>query len=746
MKGKIVAGLLLLFNIGLGATELTDSIDYRWELEEVTISANRQTDVKLKVPQQVFVLPQKQIERANVKTTADLLTENGMLTVQKSQQGGGSPMIRGFESSRVLLVMDNVRMNNLIYRAGHLQNVITVDQAMLERAEVLYGPSSVIYGSDALGGVVTFKTKEPLLSDNGKVIFGGNAFMRYGTSNNETTGHVDFNIGDGRFASLTSLSYSNFGDLRGGRNKNPFLKNDEYIHRLYEVVRENGEDLLIGNKKRYHQPGSGYMQYDLLQKFLFKPNERFRHSLNFQFSNTDDIPRYDRLTDMKKDKPKFAEWYYGPQFRLMTAYAMETTDWLSADRAGFTLAYQKVKESRHNRKFNEVWLGSRNESVDVLSFSSDWIKSVDNHHFHTGVDGALNFLLSTAYKTNVDTGERGSLDTRYPDGKNYMHTIDAYISHRWEIMPTLTFNDGIRIGYSTLYSGFENDEFFPFLSRDVKEVKQNNVTYSFSVGLNYNPTDNWKLALSLSTGYRVPNVDDVGKVFDSQPGMVVVPNPNVKPEKTINVDLNISHVRNDRLLWETVMFGTYLFDAITLKPFLLNGAGEVEYDGEMSDVFANHNSRRAYVLGASTRLIVKFPRNFVADAALTYTYGDIVGGENERLPLDHISPVFGRTGVSYNSSNERAFVEFYALFNGKKKLNRYNLNGEDNIDYATLKGADGEGLPAWFTLNLKTSYRFNPHLTVQVGIENLLDTEYRTFGSGINASGRNISFTLRTAF
>ncbi len=744
MMNKIFTGLLLCPTIYLHAAEPADST-FRL-MEEITVAANRQQDVKMNVPQQVYVLSRNLIERANAQTAADLLTTDGLLTVQKSQQGGGSPMIRGFESSRVLLVMDNVKMNNLIYRAGHLQNIITVDPSILERVEVLYGPSSVSYGSDALGGVVVFRSKNPVLGDGGKTLFSGNAFMRYGSANQETTGHVDFNIGGERFASLTSLSYSNFGDLRSGRRKNPFLKDDEYISRPYEVVRENGEDLLIGNFKDWHQPGSGYMQYDLMQKFLFKPDDRFRHLLNFQFSNTTDIPRYDRLTDMKKDKPKFAEWYYGPQFRLMTAYTMEIADWLSADKVDFTVAYQKIKESRHNRKFGEVWLGSRNENVDVVSLSSDWMKQVDNHRIHAGIDGALNFLSSTAHKTDVDTGERAALDTRYPDGQNYMHNIEAYASHQWEITPRLILSDGIRLGFSTLYSSFETAEFFPFLSQNVKEVKQNNMTYSFSLGLNYNPTKDWKIALALSTGYRVPNIDDVGKVFDSQPGMVVVPNPDVRPEKTINADFNVTRFKNDRFLWETSVFGTYLFDAITLKPHTLNGNTEIEYDGELSEIYANHNSRRAYVVGSTTRLKARFLEIFMADASLTYTYGDIIDGEDERMPLDHISPLFGRVGMTFQSKDDKAIVEFYSLFNGRKKLDRYNLNGEDNIGYATVKGEEGRGLPAWFTLNLKASYVFNPNLTVQVGIENLLDTKYRTFGSGINAMGRNINVTLRTTF
>ena len=289
MMNKIFTGLLLCPVIYLHGAEPADSTLRL--MEEITVAANRQQDVKMNVPQQVYILSRDQIERANAQTAADLLTTDGLLTVQKSQQGGGSPMIRGFESSRVLLVMDNVKMNNLIYRAGHLQNIITVDPSILERVEVLYGPSSVSYGSDALGGVVAFRSKNPVLGDGGKTWFSGNAFMRYGSANQETTGHVDFNIGGERFASLTSLSYSNVGDLRSGRRKNPFLKDDEYISRPYEVIRENGEDLLIGNSKDWHQPGSGYMQYDLMQKFLFKPDDRFRHLLNFQFSNTTDIRR-----------------------------------------------------------------------------------------------------------------------------------------------------------------------------------------------------------------------------------------------------------------------------------------------------------------------------------------------------------------------------------------------------------------------------------------------------------------------
>lgn len=217
------------------------------------------------------------------------------------------------------------------------------------------------------------------------------------------------------------------------------------------------------------------------------------------------------------------------------------------------------------------------------------------------------------------------------------------------------------------------------------------------------------------------------------------------PKKTINADFNVTRFKNDRFLWETSVFGTYLFDAITLKPYTLNGNTEIEYDGELSEIYANHNSRRAYVVGSTTRLKARFLKMFMADASLTYTYGDIIDGRMNVCPRPYIS-AFRKGGHDLSEQRRQGHCGVYSLFNGRKKLDRYNLNGEDNIGYATVKGEEGRGLPAWFTLNLKASYAFNPNLTVQAGIDNLLDTEYRTFGSGINAMGRNINVTLRTTF
>lgn len=745
MRLTLTAAALMAAGIAVYAN---DSIPQRSvTLNEVTVSARRHSagDVYGSLP--VFSISSDRIAFNNPMSAADILTTDGRLTVQKSQFGGGSPSIRGFESSRVLLVMDGIRMNNLIYRGGHLQNIITIDPAMIQNVDVIYGPSSVMYGSDALGGTIAFTTKNPELSSDDNVLFKGSAFTRYGTVNHENTWHLDFNIAGRKFASYTSLSMSRFGDLQAGRNSNPFMKDDSYVYRQYNVVHDaQGQDVLVPNDRPWNQIGSGYNQYDLLQKFLWRPSDDVKHLFNFQYSTSSDIGRYDRLTDMKKDKPKFAQWYYGPQTRFMGGYYLTLNNRLGADAASFVVAYQLVKESRHNRKLDEVWLGNRNERVNVVTLNTDWVKTFGRHTITAGIDGSLQFLKSTADRVDVNTGAVKTLDTRYPDGNNYMHNLDLFGIHRWQINERWHMNEGIRVGYSWMHSTFKSNEFFPFADL-IGDISQNTPVYCANVGVTFAPSAGWLLGLDISTGYRVPNVDDLAKVFDSQPGMVVMPNPDIKPEKTVSANFSASFVKNDIVNWQASVYGTYMFDAIALAPAWFNGQDKIEYDGELSNIYCNRNNRLGYVVGASTNVDVRLSDHFRADGAVTYTYGNIIAHKGEeRMPLDHVAPLFGRVGVSYHTLADRLTGEFYSLFNGKKPLSRYNLNGEDNIGYATVKGLDGDGLPAWFTLNFRVSYRLNRYVTVQGAVENILDTEYRTFASGINAPGRNFSITLRASF
>ena len=707
-------------------------------LDELIISANRIPELRSKVAQQIQVMNTEQIKNLNIQTTADLIINSGAVSMQKSQQGGGSPQIRGFEASRVVLVIDGVRMNNLIYRGGHLQNIITLDNNTLERAEILFGPSSTVYGSDALGGVIHFKTKDPQLSDNNALNFKGNAFFRAGTVNNEKTGHLDINLGGKRLGSFTSFTFSDFDDLTMGKKKNPSLGKEFGLRNFYvERSADNSEDILVTNSDPYKQKFSGYSQYDVLQKFLFKAGDRITHLLNFQFSNSSDIPRYDRLTDPEGSGLRQAEWYYGPQKRLMAAYQVTVTDvGKLADFFRSTLSYQSIEESRHDRRFNRPNKRNQIENVDVLGLTLDFQKAMGSNNIRYGFDAQFNNLKSTAYNVNVMTGVRSPVATRYPDGKNTMNYYALYITHTRNINEYLTLNDGLRVGYSSLYSTFSDKTFFPFPFDD---VRQKNTYASGNIGLIYTPDHQWKFSAVTSTGYRVPNIDDLSKVFETSAGnALIVPNPDIAPEKTINVDVSIARSFGEKVRWENTGFYTSFFDAIVLGDFTFNGQSVIDYNGQPTKVLANQNQRRANIVGLSSILHGAVTPKISVDASLNYTRGRIKTDSTD-VPLDHIPPAFGRMSIQYHTEKFRS--EVFVNYSGWKRIKDYLMNSEDNEAYAT-----SEGMPSWYTINVRVGYEINKRITLQAGVDNLLDLQYRTFSSGINAPGRNIFGTVRVSF
>lgn len=733
---KICLFIFVLASIRAGAQVPADTTLRVVHIRETIVSANRGSQARSAVAQQVTVLRRAEIEQLNAQSSADLIQQSGAAFVQKSQQGGGSPVLRGFEASRVLLLVDGVRMNNAIYRSGHLQNIITMDNAALDRVEVLFGPASTTYGSDALGGAICFYTKNPVFARDGERFHNtGNAFFRYGTVNSEKTAHADFSLGNEKIAALTSFTFSDFDDLRMGKNNGlaPF-----FGKRRFYAERINGQDSLVENSDPYLQRFSGYRQYDFLEKVVYRQNDNTSHSLNVQFSTSSDIPRYDRLTDPGSQGLRSAEWYYGPQQRLLAAYkyAKNSLGWFNSGLRA-TVSYQNIEESRHDRRFGSVFRNDRVEKVGVWGLETEAQRNWGRQILRLGVDAQYNDVQSEASRQNINDGTTTPLDTRYPDGGSTMWTVAAFATHSWQPENEYwTFSEGIRAGYTALKATFLNKDFFPF---PFDETTQNSPVVSGSLGAVWNGPTGWRVAVNASTGFRVPNVDDLGKVFESQPGSVVVPNPDVKPEKTLNLDLSVTRSLADRLRWENTLWVTAFRDAIVTDAFQFNGQDSILYDGEMSRVLANQNKRNATLWGFTSGLEADVYDDLALYGSLSYTRGRILQDEGGDLPLDHIPPLYGRLGFRWHTS--KASVESFCVFNGKKDIRDYFLNGEDNEQYAP-----SGGMPTWFTVNLRGGYRFGKAVALQAGIDNLLDMQYRAFASGINGPGRNFFVTVRVGW
>jgi hemoglobin/transferrin/lactoferrin receptor protein len=528
-----------------------------------------------------------------------------------------------------------------------------------------------------------------------------------------------------------------------GKTTNPSLGEPFGLRPQYvERSADNTTDVLAQNGNQYKQVQSGYKQWDLLQKFLYQPNDKVRHLLNIQYSNSTDVPRYDRLTDPQGTNGlRFAEWYYGPQTRFLSSYNLQVENLASfADRLSVTASYQNINESRHDRRFGNNNRNDRVEAVNVLGLTVDFAKTLGKNSLRYGFDSQFSTVKSTAVRTDITTGATQPQSTRYPDGDNSMNMAAVYATHTLELSDNWILNDGIRMGISSLNSTFIDKSFYPF---PYDNISQTPSYVTGNAGIIYTPTS-WKFSFMASAGFRVPNIDDVAKVFDSvtgdatTTGTLVVPNPDLKPEKTLNADFSVTKFFGDKVRLEGTFFATDFYDAIVVLPSTFNGQSTVIYDGYPAQVVSSQNAQRAYILGYSLALRADLSERFIVTASYNDTKGRVRSTPYE-TPLDHIPPAFGRIGIQYNYRNFRS--ELFSNFNGWKPIEEYSSSGEDNPQYAPEKG-----MPSWYTINLRLGYELPHGITIQAGIDNLLDLQYRTFASGINAAGRNIFTTIRFKF
>ena len=739
---RLLLSVMVFFSMSLNLLAQSDTTTK--QLKDVVIYANKFPTLSKNIVQRVVALTDKVLlqQQAN---TADILTASGQVFVQKSQAGGGSPVVRGFEASRVLLMVDGIRMNSAIFRAGHLQNIITVDNMILDRVEILYGPSSTMYGSDALGGVVNLFTKQPQLfisnvaSKKAPWKIGGNLVYRYGNGQNENRQHIDVNIANNKWAYLTSFTNSSFGDMRQGNQRSAAYP--DFGKRLFYVARENNTDVVKDNSASVNiQKLSGYTQTDLLQKVLFKPNENTAHLLNVQFSNSSDINRYDRLTETSNGLPVFAEWYYGPQVRNMIGYKL-SKEKLNGFFQDLTLNanYQHLEESRISRRFKSNNKDYRFEAVDIFGLNVDLLHQGKSSELHVGVESYYNNVGSTAYRNNIATNARSAIATRYSDGPTNMANHAIYAQHTQFLKRNWVLNSGLRLNNVQLNANFKDTALmhFPFT-----DANQNNTAMTGNLGMAYNGADGLRIAFGFSSGFRAPNVDDLTKVFDTRTGYVVVPNKDLKPEYTYNTELNVSKTTSSYSIGAS-LFYTWFKNTLVVDNFKWNNASKILYQGIMSDVYASQNKAKAVVYGFNVNGSVNFTPNTILAATYTYTRGNYsdrkLDGLNTALPLDHIPPTYGRVGLKHDVKKFSA--ELFTVFNGWKRMKDYNLNGEDNEIYATK-----DGMPGWQIWNINTSYQASKKLGFSFQIENIADLNYRYFASGISALGRNYVVQARYSF
>ena len=717
-------------------TTKTDTTKNQIELTEVVVSVNKWEQKLNEVPNKITKVTKAEILRNNPQTSADLLNQTGTVFIQKSQLGGGSPMIRGFATNRILLVIDGVRMNNAIYRSGNLQNIISIDALSTQTAEVIFGPGSLIYGSDAIGGVMDFHTLNAGFSKDKKMLVSGSALARYSTANNENTFHADINVGWKKLSLLSSFSYSKFDDLKMGKHGGQ----DSYLRPEY-VERINGIDSIVQNSNPRVQRFSGYEQINFLQKIRYKPTENFDIQYSFTYAGTGDAPRYDRLIQYRTGKLRFAEWNYGPMlWRMHNLQLLHSKKNVLYDDARVTIAYQNYDESRIDRTRASTTRNIQSEKVNAISINFDANKKLGKGELFYGAEYVYNKVGSFGSKTNINTNVQAPAISRYPDGSTWS-TTGIYGSYKQNILPVLTLTGGLRYSYNTLNASFDTT----FIKFPYKEAKIKDGAFTGNLGLVYRPAEGWQINGNASTGYRMPNVDDIGKLFESAPGNVTVPNPDLTPEYAWNFEVGIVKTINQKLKVELNGFHTILNDAIVRRPTTFNGQDSIVFDGVKSRVESLQNVAKATIWGFQASMQYYFIKDLSIQTHANWITGkETDDAKNEQVPLRHAPPFYGSTLLKYQ--HKKLFIEAGAVYNSKIANDDLAPSEQAKTDIYAKDDNGKPYSPGWYTLNVKASYQLIKKLLVTTGWENITNQRYRPYSSGIVAAGSNFIIGVRASF
>ncbi len=725
-------------------------------LEEVLLSVARSQSTRDKIAEKVGIISQNEIELGAVTTGADLLEINPNIRIQKSQGGGGSPVLRGFEANRVLIVVDGVRMNNAIYRSGHLQNAITIDPHNIDRVEVTFGSSSVGYGSDALGGVIHYYTKSPKL--NSKTPIQSEFSSNFNHANLSFINNVSTALSYKNWGSLTSVSYSSFGDIRIGENRNHGFS--DWGLTSYKSLNSRNEYNAnpTTNSRPIIQKNTAYDQLDIFQKFLFRlPRDTFL-SLNLQYSESSDIDRYDKLVEERNGNLRFSEWYYGPQKRFFLSPQLKFfmgKNWLK--KGTLTAAYQNVVESRINRKFGSLTRSHQIENVDVFSINADFYGNIaEGHSVSYGLEWTHNKIRSEGFSLDlvldleniIGYNNRKMIPSRYPSDGSSSSSFAGYLNWIYRANDRLTLNGGLRLtGSKTSARWNDTAQVDKLLS--ALDLQTEALTYT--IAMTYRPNQKWQINSLISSGFRNPNIDDIGKIRESN-GILLMPNSFLKPEYAYTLESGVKFTAPNKINFIDLRpFITLVSRHIVRSDFIVftdtttTDEKTIIYNGEEVITQANKNLGNRFIYGGSLQGKLSLNKPFEIMGGITFTTAD----QNEDYgPMPSIAPLFGTFTLSYEINNWKTLLIW--RFSQRKYPNQFSLGGEDGLNETPLVNPEVSdeigryyGMPSWNIWSILSQYQFRKNIIFNVGLKNIFDLHYRTFASGISAEGRSLQLGVK---
>ena len=653
----------------------------------------------LESPRSVEAISKGEILRGAGRSTPEVLENTPGVVVQKTNHGGGSPFIRGLTGQHVLFLLDGVRLNNSTTRYGPNQMLNTVDPLILTRMEVLRGPGSVLYGSDAMGGVIQLFSRDAPMVPGAGFRWGGEAIVRGSTADRSQVYNVGGWTQYGKVGVSVGGSFKHFNDLTGGRGV--------------------GKQDWTG----YHEGGwDGAVKVLLGGDWMLKVASISIRQV--------DVPRTDKCSPMDYR-------FYSHQDRDLVYAKLTGSHGRLMDRFEAVVSYQRYREVRDRYRLDR---GRVETEWDNVHTAGIMVKAGTNlgrySRLSYGLDLYHDWVYSTAQHEMLGTGEVLVMDGfrgRFVDGSRFLQG-GLFLYDEIKLVEWMVIHLGGRIALS--YASIPADPLageFGFVSEDINKgfvgpIGGGSVTFA--------PVKGLKLVTSVQQGYRAPNLDDYSHVGSEGPAFDV-PSPNIEKAETSTTLEAGAKVAYEGFF--ASVFGHYSF----LRNFIARRyTGEI-IDGQPAAVRAN--AGKGYVAGIEGRLAYRFTREIFAETWISWTRGDIEMEFQEPTtqPIRRMSPLQGAASVSYLRRDKKWAKVVLRWSARQDRLSPGDLN-DSRI---CLDGAEGcTGTPGFAIVSLAGGIPLNSHVDFSLHVHNLTNEKYKYHGSGVYGAGISAIAQLRIKY
>jgi outer membrane receptor protein involved in Fe transport len=637
------------------------------------------------------VIDGRGLSERSPEVLTDALREAPNVHVQATTVGQGSPYIRGLTGSAVLNLVDGMRLNHAIYRSSPNPYLALVGSHIARRIEVVRGPASVLYGSDAMGGVIQVVTRKPDFDSVDWVTRGG-LDARFGSADLSRTVYADLSAGREGFGIGAGFSYLATEDLHGG-----------------------------GDTGR--QRPSDYTMVGGHASVLWEPAPDHRTTLDFQMLRQPKTPRYDELVPgFGQTEPSSDVWNYEPLERIFghLQHRMEEVAPGYVDTLSFDAAIQQVRDDRRTRTHESAIENRERNSSQLLGFAGHGVSQPNSWLSLTwGFESYFDTVSSERKETDLSDGLSSIVASRFPDGSQ-MNSYGVYTNAQIQIGERFEINAGIR-----------------YTHVDTK-IAETNITSATNIHLDdvtgalgalWDLGSGVRLVTNLSRGFRAPNVSDLGTLGPRPGNRFNIPSQDLDAEVIYTIDLGVKILRS-RFRGEIFGFGSIYRDKID-SVF----TGSVTPDGR--DVVQSANVNRVWLTGVEARAVVDIRDDLEIRGHVFWTWGEEDGANGYRQPADRIPPVQGLLGLRW-APWESLWLEAFTRFAGPQD----RLSDRDIRD----PRIDPGGTAGWATGNLRAGLVVGEHWSGTVTVENFTNTSYREHGSGIRAPGVGVIATLQVRY